>query len=111
MSESATNESTAACRPYSGTIRTKFAAAAADQPVTVEFVGASDDTIADAVRRALARASESLHTLDGAGVMVIPEVYRHGPAPRYRVTLQVTAALPSAEIGLALSHLLLPQPS
>jgi len=109
MSESVVNESATTFRPYSGTIRTNFAAAA-NRPVTVEFVGASDDTIADAVRRALARASASLLTLEGAGVVVIPEVYRVGPAPRYRVTLQVTAAIPSADTGLGLPPLLLPHP-
>jgi flavin-binding protein dodecin len=105
------NESVAASLAYSGTIRTKFAVVAAtDRPVTVEFVGASDATIAEAVRRALARASESLRTLDGAGVLVIPQVYREGPAPRYRVTLQVTATNPSPDSDLALSRLLLPPP-
>src|SRR3954454_3147754 len=58
---------------------------------TAEFSGASDETIAEAVRRALARASTAFHTLEGAGVLVIPHVYRRGVTPRYRVTLKVTA--------------------
>jgi flavin-binding protein dodecin len=86
------NDTGAASRPYSGRIRTKYAAAAIEEhPARIEFVGASDDTIAEAVRRALASASASLRTLEGVGVLVIPQVYREGPAPRYRVTLQVTA--------------------
>jgi flavin-binding protein dodecin len=56
----------------------------------VEFFGASDDTIAEAVRFALASASQSLQTLDGVGVLVIPEICRPGSPRRYRVTLRVT---------------------
>jgi flavin-binding protein dodecin len=111
VSESLAGEPVAAFSPYSGTIRTKFAAAAvAGRPLTIEFVGASDDTIAEAVRRALACAFESLRTLDGAGVRVMPEVYREGPTPRYRVTLQVTAANRSPDSDLTLSRLLPPPP-
>ena len=58
---------------------------------TAEFSGASDETIGEAVRRALARASTAFHTLEGVGVLVIPHVYRRGVTPRYRVTLKVTA--------------------
>lgn len=83
----------ATSRSYTGRVRTKLAAAAAamGQPQTIEFVGASDDTIAEAVRFALARASQSLTTLDGAGVLVIPEPHRVGEGPRFRVTLRITA--------------------
>ncbi len=84
---------------YSGKIRTKYAEAAnqlastpISAPTMVEFVGASDATIAEAVRNALADASQSLRTLDGAGVLVIPQILRDGGVPHYRVTLQVTAA-------------------
>jgi len=91
------NDTGAAPRSYSGRIRTKYAAAGIEErPARIEFVGASDDTIAEAVRRALASASASLRTLEGVGVLVIPQVYREGPAPRYRVTLQVTAPATSA---------------
>jgi flavin-binding protein dodecin len=58
---------------------------------TFEVVGASDKTIGEAVRRALARAAKSLRTLDGAGVLVIPQIARGDSAPRFRVTLQITA--------------------
>ena len=87
------NESLAHVPRYTGKIRTKYAEAAeqTDIPVMVEVVGASDATIAEAVRNALARASESLRTLDGAGVRVIPQILHAGAAPRYRVTVQVTA--------------------
>ncbi len=84
------NESLAHGPQYSGKIRTKYAEAADGK--VLEVVGASDATIAEAVRNALARASESLHTLEGAGVLVIPQILRDGAAPRYRVTVQVTAA-------------------
>ncbi len=60
----------------------------------VEFVGSSDETIAEAVRRALSRASISLRTLDGAGVVVIPQIERLGARPRFRVTLRVTQPAP-----------------
>jgi flavin-binding protein dodecin len=67
-----------------------------------EFVGASDDTIAEAVRRALSLASLSLRTLEGAGVVVIPQIDRHGASPRFHVTLRVS---PSATVdGAAPSH-------
>jgi flavin-binding protein dodecin len=56
----------------------------------LEFVGSSDDTIAEAVRRALAHASASLQTLDGAGVVVIPQIDRGGAQPRFHVTLRVS---------------------
>ena len=90
------NESLAHAPHYTGKIRTKYAEAAeqTEIPVMVEVVGASDATIAEAVRNALARASESLRTLDGAGVRVIPQILQTGTEPRYRVTVQVTAATP-----------------
>ena len=56
----------------------------------LEFVGASDHTIAEAVRRALAHAALSLQTLEGAGVKVIPEIDERADHPRFRVTLQVS---------------------
>lgn len=91
------NETIAHAPRYSGKIRTKYAEAVADgAPITVEFVGASDATIAEAVRHALASASRSVGTLDGAGVLVIPQILHEGAAPRYRVTLQVTAGNPDA---------------
>ncbi len=58
-----------------------------------EFVGASDHTIAEAVRRALSDASTSLRTLDGVGVRVIPEIDREGASPRFQVRLQVSLAV------------------
>jgi flavin-binding protein dodecin len=58
--------------------------------VPLEFVGSSDHTIAEAVRRALLDASNSLTTLEGAGVMVIPQIDRHGTGPRFSVTLRVS---------------------
>jgi flavin-binding protein dodecin len=93
------NETVASLPRYSGKIRAKFAEGADDGgevPITIEFVGASDATIAEAVRHALANASQSLRTLDGAGVLVIPQILHEGTAARYRVTLQVTAANPDA---------------
>lgn len=92
------NESLVHAPRYTGKIRTKYAEAAeqTDIPVMVEVVGASDVTIAEAVRNALARASQSLRTLDGAGVRVIPQILHEGTAPRYRVTVQVTAATPES---------------
>lgn len=62
-----------------------------------EFVGASDDTIAEAVRRALSYALTSLRTLDGVGVVVIPQIGRYGAGPRFQVTLRIsqTAAAPA----------------
>lgn len=66
----------------------------ASTPVRVsaplEFVGASDHTIAEAVRRALSNASLSLQTLEGAGVKVIPEIDPRANHPRFRVTLHVS---------------------
>jgi flavin-binding protein dodecin len=64
--------------------------AMASAPAPVEFVGSSDHTIAEAVRRALSRASRTLRTLDGAGVMVIPQIARKGSHPRFNVTLRVS---------------------
>jgi len=58
----------------------------------LEFVGASDDTIAEAVRRALSTASTSLRTLDGVGVVVIPEIDRAGATPRFQVRLRISPA-------------------
>lgn len=95
------NETLAHEPRYSGTIRTKYSDAAShieNTPVMVQFVGASDATIAEAVRNALARAAQLLRTLDGAGVLVIPQILHEGAEPRYRVTLQVTAASPDASI-------------
>lgn len=62
-----------------------------EEPVTLEFEGSSDHTIGEAVRRALSHASVSLRTLDGAGVLVIPEIDRGVNGPRFRVTLRVSA--------------------
>jgi flavin-binding protein dodecin len=56
----------------------------------LEFVGSSDHTIAEAVRRALMHASTSLQTLDGVGVKVIPEIDPRANHPRFRVTLHVS---------------------
>lgn len=67
---------------------------AADVPAPVEFVGSSDHTIAEAVRRALLRASRSLRTLDGAGVVVIPQIAQNGSGPRFNVTLRVSPSVP-----------------
>ena len=64
--------------------------AALAEHAPLEFVGSSDDTIAEAVRRALSYASLSLQTLEGAGVVVIPQIDRHGARPRYQVTLRVS---------------------
>jgi len=89
------NETLVPMPHYTGTIRTRYADAAHEgtsTPSILQFVGASDATIAEAVRDALARASRTLRTLDGAGVLVIPQILHEGPEPRYRVTLQVTAA-------------------
>ena len=58
----------------------------------LEFSGSSDDTIGEAVRQALACASRTLPTLHGAGVRVIPQMAFDPSAPRFRVTLRVTAA-------------------
>ena len=66
------------------------AARAATTPL--EFVGASDDTIAEAVRRALSHASSSLRPLDGVGVVVIPEIDRAGASPRFQVRLRISPA-------------------
>ncbi len=60
-----------------------------------EFVGSSDDNIAEAVRRALAQAALSLRTLDGVGVVVIPHIDRHG-SPRFHVTLRVSPTVVQA---------------
>jgi flavin-binding protein dodecin len=67
-----------------------------EELVTFEFEGSSDHTIAEAVRRALAHACTSLRTLDGAGVMVIPEIDRSTDGPRFRVTLRVSALAEAA---------------
>ena len=96
------NETFVPAPRYTGRIRTKYAEAAAqgdETPTMVQFVGASDTTIAEAVRNALAHASQSLHTLDGAGVLVIPQILHEGAEPRYRVTLQVTAAAPETQVA------------
>jgi flavin-binding protein dodecin len=70
---------------------------AASVPVPVEFVGSSDHTIGEAVRRALSRASITLRTLDGAGVVVIPQIARNGGGPRFNVTLRVSPASTAPE--------------
>ncbi|HEY2385704.1 MAG TPA: dodecin domain-containing protein [Candidatus Binatia bacterium] len=96
------NETLVPAPRYTGRIRTKYAEAATqgdETPATVQFVGASDATIAEAVRDALARASKSLRTLDGAGVLVIPQILHEGAEPRFRVTLQVTAAAPETQVA------------
>jgi flavin-binding protein dodecin len=96
------NETLVPAPRYTGRIRTKYAEAATQSdgaPAMVQFVGASDATIAEAVRDALARASKSLRTLDGAGVLVIPQILHEGAEPRYRVTLQVTAAAPDDSVA------------
>jgi flavin-binding protein dodecin len=62
--------------------------AAASGPL--EFVGSSDETIAEAVRRALLDASNSLTTLDGVGVVVIPQIEHRARGPRFHVTLRVS---------------------
>lgn len=69
------------------------AAAVPSEAGPVEFVGSSDHTIAEAVRRALSRASASLRTLDGVGVVVIPHIDRCGNGPRFHVTLRVSASV------------------
>jgi flavin-binding protein dodecin len=68
--------------------------AAAAEPAR-EFVGSSDDTIAEAVRRALSQASLTLRTLEGAGVVVIPQIDRQGASPRFHVTLRVSPSAPA----------------
>ena len=82
------NESLVSPEIHNGT--GSHAAMNVERPGVVEFVGASNDTIADAVRRAMTRAARSLRTLEGAGVVVIPQLCPDGSA-RYRVTLRVTA--------------------
>ncbi len=67
-------------------------AVARAETTPVEFVGASDHTIAEAVRRALSDASLSLRTLDGVGVVVIPEIDRRGVSPRFQVRLRISPA-------------------
>lgn len=62
----------------------------------LEFVGSSDDTIAEAVRRALSHASVSLRTLDGVGVVVVPQIERNGCSPRFQVTLRVSQTVPAS---------------
>ena len=64
--------------------------AALAESAPLEFVGSSDETIAEAVRRALWHASASLQTLDGAGVVVIPQIDREGAHPRFHVRLRVS---------------------
>jgi len=64
--------------------------------VPLEFVGSSDHTIAEAVRRALLHAANSLTTLEGAGVLVIPQIDRHGAGPRFSVTLRVSPHVASS---------------
>jgi flavin-binding protein dodecin len=65
----------------------------------VEFVGSSDHTIGEAVRRALNRASRSLRTLEGVGVVVIPQIEGRGAGPRFQVTLRIsqTAAVHASQ--------------
>jgi flavin-binding protein dodecin len=89
------NDTIGLSRAYPAAVRSgrsgRAAAKTFDAGSAVEFVGASDETIAEAVRQALAQASHSLRTLEGVGVLVIPQIVRQGPAPRYRVTLQITS--------------------
>jgi flavin-binding protein dodecin len=75
------------------------AASRADVVTTVplEFVGSSDETIAEAVRRALFDASTSLTTLDGMGVVVIPQIDHQGPGPRFHVILRVSPQTSATE--------------
>ena len=85
---------------FSGSLATVLEPVSADDAVAasaaivdsapLEFVGSSDETIAEAVRRALWHASSSLQTLDGAGVVVIPQIDRVGAHPRFHVTLRVS---------------------
>jgi flavin-binding protein dodecin len=75
--------------PVTGTASVATAGA---ETTPLEFVGASDDTIAEAVRRALSTASTSLRTLDGVGVVVIPEIDRAGASPRFQVRLRISPA-------------------
>ena len=63
--------------------------AIAERP-PLEFVGSSDHTIGEAVRRALSNVALSLQTLEGVGVMVIPQIDRAGAQPRFHVTLRVS---------------------
>ena len=71
--------------------------AALAESATLEFVGSSDETIAEAVRRALWHASSSLQTLDGVGVVVIPQIDREGAHPRFHVTLRVSPQAASSD--------------
>jgi flavin-binding protein dodecin len=64
------------------------------QVAPVEFVGSSDHTIGEAVRRALNRASRSLRTLEGVGVVVIPQIEVRGAGPRFQVTLRISQSAP-----------------
>jgi flavin-binding protein dodecin len=66
----------------------------------LEFMGSSDDTIAEAVRRALYHASTSLRTLDGAGVVVIPQIGRYGAGPRFQVILRIMLAVATPALPL-----------
>jgi flavin-binding protein dodecin len=74
-------------------------AMSSSERVTLEFVGSSDETIAEAVRRALLDAANSLTTLDGAGVVVIPQIEPRGSGPRFHVTLRVSLNAPSSRGG------------
>jgi len=67
---------------------------APERVAALEFVGSSDDTIAEAVRRALNHASLSLRTLEGVGVVVIPQIEGRGAGPRFQVTLRVSQTAP-----------------
>jgi hypothetical protein len=37
----------------------------------------------------------SLRTLEGAGVVVIPQIDRHGASPRFHLTLRVSPSAPA----------------
>jgi len=97
------NGSPGPSRPHTGKIRAKFtvpATATAGRAPTLEFIGASGKTIAEAVRNAFANASRSLRTLDGVGVVVIPQLYQESPTPEFRVTLRISGAIPQGSLEL-----------
>ena len=81
-------------------LATVLDSAPAEEPAAapLEFVGSSDDTIAEAVRRALSRAARTLRTLEGVGVVVMPQIDRHGTRPRFHVTLRVLPAVTAAVV-------------
>ena len=80
--------------PWAGSASASIDEASPTAPMNtiapLEFVGSSDHTIAEAVRRALSHASTSLQTLEGAGVKVMPAIDPRANHPRFRVTLHVS---------------------